>query len=171
MATYNVRHGRPWRGFTTNEWLAHSISRLDVDILAVQEVERRVVRSYFADQPTLIAEAAGAEGRAYAPARRLTFTGSDGVALLVRGSVLHHHVIRFKGRERRQNRVAIVAGVQVGDRTLSVVATHLQSHADDAKDQLDQLLDAMAPLPRRGSCWATSTSAERRRRSVPRQRA
>ena len=76
------------------------------------------------------------------------FTGSDGVALLVRGSVLHHHVIRFKGREGRQNRVAIVAGVQVDDRTLSVVATHLQSHPDDAKDQLDQLLDAMAPLPR-----------------------
>jgi endonuclease/exonuclease/phosphatase family metal-dependent hydrolase len=148
VATYNVHHGRPWRGFTTNEWLVHSIARLDADILAVQEVERRVVRSYFADQPTLIAEAAGAQGRAYAPARRLALTGSDGVALLVRGSMLDHQVMRFKGREGRQNRVAIVARVHVADRILSVVATHLQSHADDAKDQLDQLLGAMAPLPR-----------------------
>ena len=30
---------------------------LDADIVAVQEVERRVIRSWFADQPALIARA------------------------------------------------------------------------------------------------------------------
>ncbi|MEO7556426.1 MAG: endonuclease/exonuclease/phosphatase family protein [Acidimicrobiales bacterium] len=148
MATYNVRHGRPRRGFTSNRWLARAVARIDADVLAVQEVERRVVRSWFADQRALLAEAAGATDTAYAPARRLAVLGSDGVALLVRGRLLDHEVVRFAGRAGRQDRVAVVAGVEVGGRSLTAVATHLQDEAGEARDQLASLLGALVSRPR-----------------------
>ena len=53
VATFNAHHGRPWRGFASNRWLARAIARLDVDVLGVQELERKVVRSGFADQPAV----------------------------------------------------------------------------------------------------------------------
>jgi len=148
VATYNVRHGRPWRGFTSNHWLARSVRRIGADVLAVQEVERTVVRSWFADQPALVADAAGATAHAYAPARRLAVTGSDGIALCVRGSIHDHHVLRFRGGGRGQDRVALVATVGVAGRDVTVVATHLQNEASTARAQLDDMLGAIADLPR-----------------------
>ena len=72
VATWNIRHGRPQRGFASNRRLADGVRALDVDVLAVQEAERHVIRSWFADQPALIARAAaggGARVRAGAPPR------------------------------------------------------------------------------------------------------
>ncbi|MGI8663016.1 MAG: endonuclease/exonuclease/phosphatase family protein [Acidimicrobiales bacterium] len=148
VATYNVRHGRPWRGFTSNRWLARAVARIDADVLAVQEVERSVVRSWFADQPAIIAGAAEATAHSYAPARRLAVTGSDGVALCVRGRIRDHRIVRFASGGGRQDRVALLAAIEVAGSSLSVAVTHLQNHPDEAKEQLDELLDALAPLPR-----------------------
>lgn len=148
VATYNVRHGRPWRGFTSNLWLAKAVARIDADVLAVQEVERTVVRSWFVDQPALVAKAAGATAHAYAPARRLAVTGSDGVALCVRGVIHDHEVLRFPGDGRGQDRVALVAAVRAAGRDVTVVATHLQNEAAEARAQLDDMLGAIADLPR-----------------------
>ncbi len=67
IATWNVRHGRPFRGFTSNRRLASSAHDLDVDVLAVQEVERHVIRSWFANQPAVIADALDADAFAYVP--------------------------------------------------------------------------------------------------------
>ncbi|MGQ0616206.1 MAG: endonuclease/exonuclease/phosphatase family protein [Acidimicrobiia bacterium] len=150
VATWNLRHGRPRRGFTSNRMMAQALGALDVDVLAVQEVERRVVRSWFADQPVLVSRATGMGQCTYAPARRLALTGSDGVALAVRGSIVGHDVHRFAGEDGRQDRVAVLAEVDVGERRLSVAATHLQNDAGEALRQLADLVDRFAswPLPR-----------------------
>jgi endonuclease/exonuclease/phosphatase family metal-dependent hydrolase len=148
VATYNVRHGRPWRGFTSNTWLARAVARIEADVLALQEVERTVVRSWFADQPALIADAADASAHVYAPARRLALFGTDGVALCVRGSIRDHAVIRFKGDGRRQDRVAVVAEVVVRKQRMTVVGTHLQNEEEEAKVQLAELLEALVDVPR-----------------------
>ena len=142
IATWNVRHGRPRHGFTSNRRLAAAVAELDVDVLAVQEVERRVIRSWFADQPALIARAAGAEASDYAPARRLAITGDDGVALSLRVGATFRplHLPHRWG----QPRVALVAEAS----KVTVVTTHLQNHADEARYQLDWLLEELAPLPR-----------------------
>ena len=150
VATFNARHGRPRRGFTTNPMLARSVRRLDPDVLGVQEADHKVVRSWFADQPALIAAAVEAADHVYAPARRVALTGNDGVVLCVRGTIHEHHVMRFRGRGRRQDRVAILARATVGERSVSVAATHLQNDAEEAKVQLAELLEAVArwPAPR-----------------------
>ena len=142
VATWNVRHGRPHRGFTSNRKLAATIARLDADVVAVQEVDRRVIRSWFADQPAVVASAAGAVTSDYAPARRLAITGDDGVALCVRGPATFRrlHLPHRWG----QSRVALIAAT--ADATF--VTTHLQNHSDEARYQLDWLLEELAPIPR-----------------------
>lgn len=135
VATWNIRHGRPFRGFASNRRLLAAAGALDVDVLAVQEVERRVIRSWFADQPALIARAAGAAGYAYAPARRLAVIGSDGVALCVRGPIVRHEVLSLP-HEEGQPRVALLAELEA----LTVVTTHLQNDENEARRQLEWLL-------------------------------
>lgn len=149
VATWNVRHGRPRHGFTSNRRLASAVADLDVDVLAVQEVDRRVIRSWFADQPALIAQAADADQHRFAPARqRLLLTGEDGIALCIRGELDVRNVVELPRDKGSQRRVAIVAGVSVGDDQATVIATHLHNEARVAKRQLDGLVDAIADEPR-----------------------
>jgi endonuclease/exonuclease/phosphatase family metal-dependent hydrolase len=138
VATWNVRHGRPQHGLASNRRLSAAVRGLDVDVLAVQEVERRFVRSWFADQPALIARASGATARAYAPARRLAMIGSDGVALCARRPIARHEVLSLP-HEDGQPRVALLA--ELGD--VTVVTTHLQNDEHEARRQLAWLLSQL----------------------------
>jgi len=139
VATWNVRHGRPRRGFTSNRRLAAAVTSLDVDVLAVQEIERRVVRSWFVDQPALVARALHASTYEYAPARRLAIIGTDGIALCVRGAATFRTV--NLPHQWGQRRVAIVADVD----GVSVVATHLQNEEGEARMQLAWLVEELGP--------------------------
>lgn len=140
VATWNIRHGRPRRGFASNRGLAAGVRALDVDVLAVQEVERRVIRSWFADQPALVARAARAKAHAFAPARRLAIIGADGVTLCVRGELERHEVIELP-HEKGHPRVALLA--ELADMT--VVTTHLQNEEHEARRQLAWLLARLEP--------------------------
>lgn len=151
LATYNIRHGaRPGRP-TSNRAMASAVASLRADVIALQEVDRRVLRSWFADQPRRAARRSGTTAL-FAPARRLGPGGSYGNALLVRGTVERTRTLVLPGPGER--RVALLAVVVVGDQRLTVVSTHLQNRRDgvpaDAADvQLEALLHEWSgwPLP------------------------
>jgi endonuclease/exonuclease/phosphatase family metal-dependent hydrolase len=125
--------------------LARAVTALDVDVLAVQEVDRRVIRSWFADQARRIAMAMDADGFQFAAARQhLLLTGEDGVALCVRGTFERQRVLDLPHDDRSQRRVAVIASATIGDESATVVATHLHNEAGAAKRQLDALLDEIA---------------------------
>jgi endonuclease/exonuclease/phosphatase family metal-dependent hydrolase len=136
VATWNVRHGRPRRGFASNRRLVSAAVGLGVDVLALQEVERRVVRSWFADQPARVAHALGAAHR-FAPARRLALIGSDGVALCLRDTVLQCERVAI------DRRVLLLARTPVA----SFACTHLQADAAVAKRQLERVIDTLTAWP------------------------
>lgn len=142
VVTWNVRHGRPRRGFTSNHKLAAAIASFDADVVAVQEVDRTVIRSWFVDQPALAARAAAATSSQYAAARRVGITGTDGVALCLRTTA----TFRTLPLPHRwgQGRVALIADAPCG----TIVTTHLQNQADDARRQLGWLLDELTPVTR-----------------------
>ena len=140
VATWNIRHGRPMRGFTSNTGLAAGVDALGADVVGVQEVDHRVIRSWFADQPALIAGAANASAWHYRPARRLAVTGSDGIAMAVRGAAAFR---AFDLPHRSgQRRIALLADLGA----VTIVTTHLQNNADEARTQLAWLLDELAPI-------------------------
>lgn len=154
IATFNCRHGaHDGTGYRSqvadSAGLRAAAVELDADVLALQEIDRGVARSWWRDQPGLVASAMGTHGSRFAPARRVLLTGHDGVALVVRGTVVSSRTLRLPGRGAP--RVAIVSRVDVGGLEVTVVATHLQNRIrggpSEAPAQLDALFDQLDRWP------------------------
>ena len=124
LATYNLRHGAPAGRLADHRSMARSVAGLRADVVALQEVDRRVVRSYFVDQAGLAARAVrhGRPLRGRPPVRP---GGRYGNALLVRGRTLRTATWQLPGSG--EPRVALFAEVVIGDSALTVGATHLQN--------------------------------------------
>lgn len=149
VATYNLRHGAPARRPAANRAMARSVASLGADVVALQEVDRRVVRSWFADQAGLAARRSGTVAH-FAAARPFGPGGRYGNALLVRGRTLRTSTLRLPGSG--EPRVALFARVVVADAELTVVSTHLQNRTggrpSEAPAQLAALLDELTDWPR-----------------------
>lgn len=147
VATFNIHHGRvgahwpyvPWR-------LRAGVSMLDADVLGVQEVDRRIVRTYFMDQSELCRRAARATASVFGYARWFGPLGRYGNSLVVRGGVTHREVFDLPVEEGRERRVAILAEAWVQGHRLMVAVTHLQNHEPEALAQLGFLMDRLARL-------------------------
>ncbi len=138
VATYNIRHGAPpGRSYRRRE-LLNSVRDLDVDLLALQEVDLHAGRTRFANQARVIAGATGMSAH-FARARPEGRFGQYGVALLTRFPVLAQRVVSLpaQGFERR---VALLATVVSPVGEVLVCATHLQHHQSNAEVQLEYVL-------------------------------
>jgi endonuclease/exonuclease/phosphatase family metal-dependent hydrolase len=143
LATWNCQHGHPDPGR-----LAKAAASLDVDVLALQEVDRGSRRVDGRDLAAEVHDAFGGEA-VWARALALRGGGEYGHLLLVRGSVQGKvHGLR---RDRRgEPRRVILAEVEVGGRTWSLAATHLATRRTAATMQLADVLDLLGrrPVPR-----------------------
>ncbi len=147
LATFNVRHGRvtqgSWRG---TRRLVAACRSLDADVLAVQELDVRSVRSGFAHQPRRIARALGSTWT-FAATRRI-LGAPYGIALLARGAINDIDVLDLPGGGQDEPRRAIVAQVTlagpVPQSVLTVATTHLTLHRSDAVRQLAVVAQALA---------------------------
>lgn len=103
VATFNLKHGASRKGYLGRpERVAAACAALDVDILALQEVDRFVWRSLFADLFT------AAAGDTYTDSYFGKATGANliglvnpggqyGNALLVKGEILEKKVVSLRG--------------------------------------------------------------------------
>ena len=96
----------------------------------------------------------------FAPTLRMR-GGRYGNALLVRGDIERHEVMKLRGGRRFQGRLgggrilplgreprnAILAAVWVAGHRLSVAATHLATQRDVSKKQLAQAVSALQDMP------------------------
>lgn len=154
LTTFNVLHGRsPADGRVDLDRFAAAIAQLDVDVLALQEVDRDQPRSLGADLTVVAAEASGAVAYRFAaalsglpggwlPATGQEFPGTPlyGVALVSRYPVLAWDVVRLPALRVRvplvvagprlviatdEPRVAVVARIDAPVGPVTVVSTHL----------------------------------------------
>lgn len=146
VATFNARHGAGRLGITFHRRLVETCRALDADVLALQEVDRCVMRSWFRDQPALVASRLGLE-HATAPAKRTPVGGRQCNALCARGVVGDVDVVELPGHSGAERRVALLATVFLPGVELSVACTHLQ-HGPPAGAQLDAVVDALSRRPR-----------------------
>jgi endonuclease/exonuclease/phosphatase family metal-dependent hydrolase len=153
LATFNIRHGAPSRGYRGDpDRVAAACASLNADVLALQEVDRGVGRSGHADLPAVIAEATAMN---VVFAQTMPFRGGQyGNALLVRGEIDDVEVLPLGGGYRfwvkREPRNAILARGRLSrddGRGLTVAATHLSTQRGASKQQLSQVVEA---LTRRG---------------------
>jgi endonuclease/exonuclease/phosphatase family metal-dependent hydrolase len=152
VATYNIKNGLDLdRQRTDNRALVDACRSLDPDVLALQEVDRRRVRSRFRRQSHLVARGVGGR-EVFGRTRRRDVIGSYGNALIVRGTVSdveHWPLPVTPGHEARG---AILARVDIGGVECSVAATHLQNRRDEwtvheAPEQLRAVLAALRTRP------------------------
>ena len=146
IVTFNVQHGRTPTGRVDTAALGRYCAGLGADVLALQEVDVRVARSRWADQARAAARAAGM-ACAFAPARRLGLFGRYGNALLVRGALEDVEVVRLPQVGRREPRTAVLATAVVGTVRLAVAATHVSTHAEENRAQLQAVCTVLAARP------------------------
>lgn len=144
VATWNCQHGRP-----EPPRIGESAAALDVDVLAMQEVDRGSRRVEQRDLAAMVQEAFGGH-LTWAPAFTFSDGGEYGNALLVRGEVRDELVLPLPGRRRGKGsepRVASITAVVVDGREWTVANTHLSTHRRMAAEQLVALLDALRSWP------------------------
>ena len=155
LATFNILHGRsPADGRVDLDRFAAAVSRLDADVLALQEVDRDQPRSHGADLTTVAAEAMGAPHHRFvatlagtpdlwtaATGDRQPDGAAYGIALLSRHPVRSWRTLALpalRGRVpvvfpggrrpvlvRDEPRAALAAVVETPDGVLTVASTHL----------------------------------------------
>ena len=170
LATFNVLGGRAPRDTDVDpDRFAAAIASLDVDVLALQEVDRAQPRSAGLDLTALAAEAMGAVDHRFAsamaglPGDWVAATGFEpvttpayGIALLSRHPVSAWRVVRLPGLPvpvpyrwpgarrpscvRDETRVAVVADVESPLGPLRVTTTHLSFLPPSSGRQLRRLL-------------------------------
>jgi endonuclease/exonuclease/phosphatase family metal-dependent hydrolase len=178
LATFNILSGRSPSEQSVDEGrFADAISRLDVDVLALQEVDRDQPRSGHVDLTALAAEAMGAVAHRFVPALFGT-PGSPwsaaaddervdgpayGIALVSRLPVRAWRVVhlpaapvkvlyRFPGRAlpewvRDEPRVCVVADIESPDGPVQVACTHLSFLPGWNRHQLRRLVSALSGEP------------------------
>ncbi len=146
VATFNPRHGVGRFGLVSHRGLVDSCRSLDAEILALQEVDRRVVRSWFRDQPALIARAL-AMHHVTARAKRTPVGGSQCNALLARGRFEDVEVVELPRNAGDESRVAVLARVVLAGASISVACAHLQHRGGNAREQLAAVLETLRRRP------------------------
>jgi len=152
VATYNIKNGLDLdTNRTDNRGLVDACRTLDADILALQEVDRRRVRSRFRRQSRLVARRTGGR-EAFGRTRRRDLIGSYGNALIVRGDLSEVELWSLPVAPGHESRGAILATVDIGGVQCSVAATHLQNRREEwtvheAPEQLRAVLAALKTRP------------------------
>jgi endonuclease/exonuclease/phosphatase family metal-dependent hydrolase len=146
VATCNPRHGAGRFGLVSHRGLIDTCRSLDADILALQELDRFVVRSWFADQPTLVARTLAMRHVA-AVTKRTPVGGSQCNALCARGELNNVEIVELPHREGAERRVAIFARVTLAGAAVSVACTHLQHRGGGAREQLAAVLETLLDRP------------------------
>lgn len=145
VVTFNACHGSAGKGTPTDtDALVDACVGFEADVLALQELDRGTRRVDGVDQAALVARATGM-ARLTAPVKRYD-KGWVENALLVRGGVTDGEVLALRGRcrlGRRERRSAVVATAWVGDRAVSVAATHLSLTVPDNEPQQDRVVAAL----------------------------
>jgi len=153
LATFNIRHGAPSRGYRGYpDRVAAACASLAADVLALQEVDQGVARSARCDLARVAGEASGME---VVFAQTMPYRGGQyGNALLVRGSIEDVDILRLPGGYRfwvrREPRNAILATARLSrfdGRPLSVAATHLSTQRWASRGQLTQVVKALTGRP------------------------
>jgi endonuclease/exonuclease/phosphatase family metal-dependent hydrolase len=150
VATFNIQHGLTAGGEVDVDLLARTCRRLDVDVLALQEVDRHLERTDRLDIAAAVAEEC-AMNCVFGPAIAIR-GGEYGNALLVRGEIGGVDVVDLPRPSGKEARAALIADIKfcdssVAETRITAVSMHLSVPAADSEPQLEALLEALETRP------------------------
>ena len=139
LATFNIHHAEGRDRVVDVKRIADLIRSLEVDIVALQELDARVPRCRNIDQPAALADALGMHVY-FAPSMKLE-KGEYGIALAGHDE-FKATVQQLPRIAQEEPRVAIVASVH----KVAVVATHLSRDATARQVQTEHLAELAGRL-------------------------
>lgn len=135
VMTFNIHHAQGTDGKVDVARIAALIKTQQVDIVALQEVDRRTLRTAGRDLP---AELAKLTGMSACFGKNLDYQGGEyGNAILTRFAILQQTNVHYKMLHPHEQRGLLQALLDVHGRKLLFMSTHLDYHNDDAERALD----------------------------------
>lgn len=136
VMTYNIHHGEGTDGKVDLHRIASLIRRERMDIVALQEVDRRVARTQGRD---LAAELSALTGMEVQFAKNIDHQGGEyGTALLSRFPFVSHSHTHYRMWLSREQRGLQQAVLNVGGKRLVILNTHLDFSRDD-RERLEHI--------------------------------
>lgn len=135
---YNIHHGRGMDDQVDLQRIADVIRHAQPDLVALQEVDNRTMRTGGVDQTSELARLTGLQGKFV---KQIDFEGGEyGQAILSKLPLPDVQVHWLPGMPQRERRIAGVVEVKVAGQQLSFVTTHLH-HANETfrAQQFDEL--------------------------------
>lgn len=137
VATYNIRHARGNDGRVSLTRVADTMQTLQADVIALQEVDRYVPRSRFANQAKVLARYTGMNF-SFAPNLRFFFISSFGNAILCRYPILKQNNFLLPGKKEQRGLQHCIIALPLTGR-ISLFNTHLGLSSDDRSQQIEAI--------------------------------
>lgn len=148
IATFNVHHGRNQSQLFSREKLLSAVKKLNVDILCLQEIDMHSLRTFFVNQPALIANHLNYGYRTTQV--RFFGAGFQHNSIISRFPIIAHEEKSLPSRRGHQNRKSLTARIELDSHIFSVTTAHLHSQGNDdgpnvvAEKQLEHCLENLA---------------------------
>jgi endonuclease/exonuclease/phosphatase family metal-dependent hydrolase len=139
VMTYNIRHAKGLDGKMRLERIVRDILDGGADVISLQEVDRRNIRSGFADQIAEIGEELGMYW-VFSPSIKVGFM-QYGNAIVSKYPLYNDRIWELPGD--KENRSVLAARVQLADREVAIVTTHLGVSRADRERQVPMLEDIL----------------------------
>ena len=140
IATYNIHSGKDVNDRLDLEKTIDTLRETGAEIIGLQEVERHSWRTGFVDQAERIAEGLGMDYRFEAGLKIWPF--EFGNALLSKYPI--RDVERIDLPSTRENRVGLLATLDVQGQDVQVLVTHLGLKQQERADHVQKLVDKLA---------------------------
>lgn len=150
VVTFNIHHGANARGRPNLRAVAALIRRIDPEIIALQEVDRRWgLRSLWRDQAVWLAKALNMHyvfAATLDRRPRVPGSGEYGLAVLSRLPVLAADFLLLPGE--LEQRGVLLVWIQKEGEVFPVACTHLGLSSEDRRRQVSSLLQWLPPDPK-----------------------
>jgi endonuclease/exonuclease/phosphatase family metal-dependent hydrolase len=143
LMTFNIHHGKGIDGKTDLRRIAAEIKHAKADIVALQEVDRFQMRSFWRDQIAFLAKELNMYS-SYAPSLNFGFA-QYGNAFLSRWPIISKTVYYLNGGLERRS-ILIIKVNPIENSSLTLINTHLGILRREQKWQMPILCDALAKL-------------------------
>ena len=145
VLTYNIRHGRLPSGRDAFRDLVRFLADSEANLIGLQEVDSRRVRSRLRSQSRIISRALDFHS-AYAPALGGVRWRGYGNALVSRFPLEYVDQV-FLPNPSGEPRVCLVAGIRIEEMTVSCMVTHLSPQREAIAQQVPRLMEISSSLP------------------------
>lgn len=145
LVTYNIRHGKGTDGNVSLRRTGQVLNAVAPDIVALQEVDRRMARSFFQDQAKTLA---GYTGMHVANAPNLHFSALSafGNALLCKYPILESGNLLLPGKMEQRGLQHCIAAIP-GMGNICIFNTHLGLSAEERTGQVQSISEAVGKAP------------------------